>query len=283
VSTTIRDDGGGRPAPERRGGDTTVTGTPVASTRWHLDHAWFTHPGGHVENQDALRLDVGAGRWFAIVCDGLGGMAEGAAAAEICADAIAHGLVTGDEQGEAGSARVRDAIGQAVSGAHLALVDAQAASPPLKQARATAAVAVIAGGFLTWGNVGDSRIYRFTRAQGVEVSRDDSAGYAAFERGDVDYEGIRLYDGRSHLTAALGDDVAVTPHIGEVSLADGDGVLVCSDGFWQYVWDTEMGIDLAKSQGAADWLELMLLRLVQRSRLDGDNITAVAFTVGKAE
>jgi serine/threonine protein phosphatase PrpC len=114
----------------------------------------------------------------------------------------------------------------------------------------------------------------------AEVSPDDSAGYAAFRRHEVDHEGIRLYDGRSHLTAALGDERELEPHTGSATVDEGDSVLVCSDGFWQYVWDLEMEIDLAKSSGAADWLELMLLRLVQRSQLDGDNFTVAAFTVG---
>jgi serine/threonine protein phosphatase PrpC len=236
---------------------------------WSVDSAWYTHPGGHAVNEDVLCTDEAGGRVWALVCDGLGGMTEGAKAAAVSADAISAA-----SSAPAG----RDAGGALLEG-HDALVLAQREHPPLRRARATAAVAVLEGGALTWANVGDSRVYRFSRGRLAEVSPDDSAGYAAFRRGEVDHEGIRLYDGRSRLTAALGDDRRPEPHTGSAALAPGDAVLVCSDGFWQYVWDLEMEIDLAKSQGAADWLELMLLRLVQRSRLDGDNLTAAAFIV----
>jgi serine/threonine protein phosphatase PrpC len=174
---------------------------------------------------------------------------------------------------------VPDAVAAAVLDGHAALVAAREDQPALRQAQSTAAVAVVEGGDLTWANVGDSRIYRFNGHRLAGASLDDSAGYAAFRRGEVDHEGIRLYDGRSRLTAALGDDPSPEPHTGQAALAEGDAVLVCSDGFWQYVWDLEMEIDLAKADTAADWLELMLLRLVQRSRLDGDNLTAAAWMV----
>jgi serine/threonine protein phosphatase PrpC len=125
--------------------------------------------------------------------------------------------------------------------------------------------------------VGDSRLYHFRAGELADVGPDDSAGWAAYARGEIDREGIRLWDGRSHLTAALGvPDGSITPHCGEALLAPGEAFLACSDGLWQYVWDVEMQIDLAKSATARQWLNLMLERLVARSQLDGDNLTALA-------
>ncbi|MDR1442259.1 MAG: protein phosphatase 2C domain-containing protein [Bifidobacteriaceae bacterium] len=247
------------------------------------DYAWYTNAGGCPENQDVLRLGSAGGRAYAVVCDGLGGMAGGSAAAAICTDAITAAI-----ESEDGGAGVLDMVGErseawlgrVLAEAHQALMREQATSPALRQARSTAAVVVIGGGELVWATVGDSRVYRFQGGRLAEVSPDDSAGGAAFRRGDVDHEAIRLYDGRSHLTAALGDDRDVTPHTGRATLQDGGAVLVCSDGFWEYVWDLEMEVDLAKAESAAGWLELMLLRLVEGSGLEGDNASVAVFVVG---
>jgi hypothetical protein len=62
-------------------------------------------------------------------------------------------------------------------------------------------------------------------------------------------------------------------------LSPGDAALVCSDGFWNYVFDFEMHNDLLKATSADGWLRLMLLRLVQRSYLDGDNVSVIACRV----
>lgn len=277
-----------------------------------LDFASFTHPGGHMPNQDAARVLEHDGCLLAVVCDGLGGMMGGEVAANLCADALVETLKPlvlasrdedlkrsevneGSDKGETGlrvkkedmretgtQAKEENAVPPAPSpasallDAHTKLLELQASNPGLVKTRTTGALFLLQkNGALTWASSGDSRVYVFKQGEISSISTDDSAGQAAFERGDTDREGIRLWDGRGRLTACLGDERVPVPHEGTAQLAGGDALLVCSDGFWECVYDLEIATDLLKTTHAADWLTLMLIRLAQRSFMAGDNLTAV--------
>ena len=45
-----------------------------------------------------------------------------------------------------------------------------------------------------------------------------------------------------------------------IEVHNGDAFLICSDGFWEYVCETEMEADLLKSDSAEVWLKYMLKR-----------------------
>ena len=56
----------------------------------------------------------------------------------------------------------------------------------------------------------------------------------------------------------------------------GDAFLMCTDGFWEYVTEAEMTVDLAKSYTPMEWLERMELRLIARAAAGNDNYSAMA-------
>ena len=58
--------------------------------------------------------------------------------------------------------------------------------------------------------------------------------------------------------------------------------LLCTDGFWEYVYETEMEEELRAAVSAKDWLERMKHRLDGRADQANDNNTAAAvwLTVG---
>jgi serine/threonine protein phosphatase PrpC len=172
-------------------------------------------------------------------------------------------------------------VGAALLHAHTALLAWQDEEPARKTARSTAAALTLdpRSGELCWASVGDSRVYVFAGGVPPEVSPDDSAGYAAYLRGETDREGIRLFDARACLMASLGHERELAVHEGAARLVPGDAVLVCSDGFWEYVFDLEMQVDLQKADSAEGWLQMMLLRLVERSHLAGDALSVVACMV----
>ncbi len=234
-----------------------------------FDVASYTHPGRHEENQDALWAHEGEGRVLACVCDGLGGMGGGAQAAQFCAEALLAGAKALPE--DTGPAELAALLGEV----HEAFLEEKHRRPALGPARSTAVLALLQNSRLVWANAGDSRLYLFGGMDLRAASEDHSAAYTEYRHGAISYGDIRMADTRSVLTACLGDERPFSAHSGEAELKPGDGVLLCSDGFWQYVLEGEMGIDLCKSRGAEDWLWLMLNRLVARSFLDGDNLSAV--------
>ena len=55
----------------------------------------------------------------------------------------------------------------------------------------------------------------------------------------------------------------------------GDAFLLCSDGFWEYVLENEMEIDLSKSNSAEEWVKFMLVRLLLKMNGKNDNFTVI--------
>ncbi len=258
----------------------------------------FTHPGGAAENQDAARAESEGGMLYAALCDGMSGMPQGRRAAQTCLETIFGGLVgairnrprpqSPDSEPVGSDAFIAphpqtsqpsaETVENALKTAHAKLLELQKAEPLCARAKTTGCALIAGNGVVTFATVGDSRVYIFSGDE-FEASKDNSVAYAAYLRGEIPYSDIRMYPGRSALTACLGDERDVTPKSREVPLNPGDGMLLCSDGFWEYVYETEMQIDLFKAESAKDWAQAMLLRLAARSRLSGDNCTLIACIV----
>ena len=76
---------------------------------------------------------------------------------------------------------------------------------------------------------------------------------------------------------ALGGTEQVKPDISiEKGPAGPSAFLLCTDGFWEHVWETEMEADLAKSDSPARWLSYMAARIGKRMTGQNDNLSAVA-------
>lgn len=217
----------------------------------------YTNMGGCNVNGDAL-LYSDAERLSAVVCGSLKSVEQGVPAF------VAKAALGALEEG----AHPKDALQSAArawreTGRDAALLKT-----------VTAAALSVKGGACGFAGAGDSRVYHFTRAALAHRSEDDSAAYEAYLRGEISYGDIRACEDRERLTASLG---AGEPRGEDFSLGEGDGVLLCSDGFWEYIYEEEMYIDFLKAGCAKDWAELLLLRLAARSMLQGDNLSVFCY------
>ena len=104
--------------------------------------------------------------------------------------------------------------------------------------------------------------------------------------GEISREEINFDEDRSSLLRAVGDTSRCLPEWGEPlndgAVLPGDAFLLCSDGFWEYLFDEEILIDRLKADTAQRWAELMLLRLLPRMRPNSDNLTLITVFVGGA-
>lgn len=90
-------------------------------------------------------------------------------------------------------------------------------------------------------------------------------------------EDIRGNEDRSQLLKVLGAEstLNIKKRYQPIDIRTGDAFLICSDGFWEYVFETEMEMDLLKSDSAEIWLKYMLKRHILRAENKGDNYTAI--------
>lgn len=88
---------------------------------------------------------------------------------------------------------------------------------------------------------------------------------------------IRFHDDRNKLLKVLGneDDLKLKKLCEPIALERGDAFLLCSDGFWEYIYEVEMEIDLIKSSTPQEWMTFMVKRLLSRVTTNNDNFTAI--------
>jgi protein phosphatase len=130
------------------------------------------------------------------------------------------------------------------------------------------------GDELFLAHVGDSRAYVHRRATLYRVTRDHTLAQAMAEDGLIGEEEAATHRLRHVLTRCLGrDDEAARPEIQRLRLADGDALLLCSDGLTEMVPEDKIAEVLAGGLAAQDACR----RLVELALQGGgkDNVTVI--------
>lgn len=150
--------------------------------------------------------------------------------------------------------------------------------PGREEMKTTAVALSIGGDRAVWGHVGDSRLYRFSGGALAQETRDHSVTYMKYLGGEISYMDVYHDDDRSSLLRALGK-LPCKPEAGQARLRPGDAFLLCSDGFWEYVYQEEMLADLLKAETPEQWAEGMLLRHIRRTPPGNDNFSLITVFV----
>jgi serine/threonine protein phosphatase PrpC len=237
-------------------------------------------PGRRKNNEDAYACDPDIG--FFLVADGMGGHTSGEVASDLALKTVQAFLLRShdstdfswpygiDRNASLNANRLRTAV-------HLAnrRVFREAETHDEFLGMGTTIVAALAlNGRLSVANVGDSRAYLFRDGALKCLTVDDSwiAAFAAQNPG-TDTASLASHPMRHVLTKVLGATEQVDIHLVECEIADGDVVLLCSDGLHSIVADEEITAVLA---GQPD-LEKSAAALVERALGAGgrDNVTVV--------
>lgn len=228
--------------------------------------AEYSNIGGRSCNEDSVAGTLwGTDGLCLVVADGLGGHGGGdQASACVCR------TVCSNWNGQAEEETLRTLLTMA-HGNVLTLQTPQCAM------KSTAAALAIRGKKAAWAHVGDTRLYHFRDGRLVFQTIDHSASQLAVMLGEITPSQIRFHADRSRILRALGQEGDVQVETGSAELEPGcHAFLLCSDGFWEYVLETEMEADLQYAETVEDWLRSMQVRLLQRIPSDNDNHTAGA-------
>ena len=223
-----------------------------------IDVSAYTNKGGREINEDSMLHND---KLF-IVADGLGGHNAGEEASRTAVDFISRNLGTDYSEN-----KLKDLIEKA----NTAVCDLGS------DALTTVAMAVIDKGVLRYANVGDSRVYVFRKNRVFAYTKDHSVCQMAVDMGELKYEDIRGNQDRSKLLKVLGNPapVKLKKLYQPIRLQDGDAFIVCSDGFWENIYEHEMEHDLDYSENAEQWLKAMIKRLLEKTNGKGDNYTVI--------
>jgi PPM family protein phosphatase len=229
---------------------------------------------GYWEPEDD-RLFLRKGR-LAVVADGMGGYEGGQEASRLAVDTLvaAYRDFAGDDP--------QQALVGALQAAHEQIRQYSFAHPELRGMGTTCTAAAIVRvadyDALYYVHVGDTRLYLIRDGQITRVTRDHSYVGRLVESGMISPEEAEHHPQRNILTAALGtnpDLVMDSPATPE-PLRPEDVLVICSDGLWGQVRDSEILdavenrsaqqagrglIELARERGGPDNITVEIMRL----------------------
>lgn len=230
----------------------------------------YTDIGAREINEDAYEIANSDGRGVFVLCDGLGGYESGEVASKMAAEGFADALSECPQVS-------RDGIEQIAHAVNGMLTEKQKEDPRCSSMRTTVVGCVLEGGRMLYFNVGDSRFYYFRNGTVYGMTKDHSVPQMEVELGELTFDKIRFDPDRNKLLRVLGEprNTELCSVYGPINCQPGDAFLMCSDGFWEYVLEEEMEIDLSKSETPEEWVKYMLVRLFLRMNGSNDNYTLI--------
>jgi protein phosphatase/serine/threonine-protein phosphatase Stp1 len=227
-----------------------------------------THTGTvRARNEDRLLVRSDLGLW--VVADGAGGHSDG--------DVAAARIVSDLDALETGAALLEPArIAAVVENTHRALLE-QARASGVDAMASTIVIMVLDGSEIACLWAGDSRLYRYRRAQLEQLTEDHSLVQELVKSGEITPQEAERHPRRHVITRAVGAPAcAFALATMRVMPEPGDIYLLCSDGLCKALRDDEIAAILARTQGR-DAAEVLMEAALARHA--SDNVTAVVVAI----
>lgn len=257
--------------------DRTLTSMPARHTVQHqggFSLASAQDIGARKSQQDSISCDLSAAKAVAVVCDGMGGMADGDKASKKAAAILFQRLW------ELRSGEDPESV------MHAAAMEADREVYALGEAAGnptgvgTTLVAVYAENRrVFWVSVGDSRIYLLRAGNLKCLTRDHiylNELLELAEQGTITREEALSEPTREALTSYIGADSPEQIDTGSFDLSSGDILLLCSDGLYKSVPDTDIrDIILRMSGNLSDCSWMLVSEALRRGGNVQDNTSVV--------
>ena len=227
----------------------------------------LTHKGGRDTNEDRLGYSYTRGAVLLLLADGMGGHPEGEKAAEIAIRVITRQFLAAAHPALPDPAAFLE---QVVMQANEAIVEYAQSRQMADNPRTTLVVAVVQDGRMTALHSGDSRLYWVRHGHVVLRSRDHSY----YDKPEL-FPQLPNGVNRSVLFTCLGSDTAPLYDItGPLDLLPGDRLLLCSDGLWSVMHDSDLAAGL-HGMPLKDAINLLCDDAVHRGGPHGDNVSLI--------
>lgn len=222
-------------------------------------------------NEDFLGVRETPNGLLLVVCDGMGGHEGGDRASRLAVEIFIESALR-----DGGAPR--EILARAVERANAAVYE-DASRPTGRPGMGTTLVAaLLSGSTATVVNVGDSRAYLFSRSRLSRITQDHSMVGELVAQGKISEEGARVHPQRNLITRALGTRARIEPDLFDVPLADGDRLLLATDGLHGMVTDETIALIVGKGESP----ERTCDALIEAALAAGgdDNVTVALLAVG---
>jgi protein phosphatase len=228
-------------------------------------------------NQDSFsygQLDGGAITW-AVVCDGMGGMAAGNVASATAVEVIS-GSFENNLSPKSSASAIRNLLKSSIESANARVYNLAMEEDEYRGMGTTVVVAVVIKGVAYVAHAGDSRVYFYSNNQLSQVTTDHSVVQSLIEKGQLTEQEAKNHPNKNVITRALGVNSYIDIDFEEFEVSAGDSLLLCTDGLTNCIDD-----ELIKLASSDNDFATLAERLVELANQNGgyDNITAVAIKI----
>ena len=216
----------------------------------------ISRQGGRERNEDRMGYTYTRESGMFVLADGMGGHPEGAMAAQLALQTMSAYFQ------KAANPTVREVpefLTSALMAAHHQIIRYAAEKGMLDTPRTTLVAAVMERGNMHWVHCGDSRLYIVRDGELLTRTRDHS-----YMEQQSNLGRNTQHINRNILFTCLGSPAKpVFDLSGPIQLQQGDRILLCSDGLWGTVKDSEIAQQLAThvlEQSVPELVEMALKR-----------------------
>jgi serine/threonine protein phosphatase PrpC len=243
-------------------------GSHIGKKREYNEDAFFTLECTLKQNGEMMPFGL------FIIADGMGGHQAGDVASALATRVVAHSLMyqvylpfLRDEEKDSSRRPINEALIEALSDASLAVYET------VPDAGTTLTAALIVGTHAYIGHVGDSRAYLVTEKGLQQITQDHSLVARLIELGQATPEEAMTHPQRNILYRAIGQGGSMEVDTYFQLLPAGSQLLLCSDGLWGAVPESEMAAVIVSAPSP----QIACRRLIEAAITHGgdDNITAI--------
>lgn len=241
-----------------------------------VDYAVCCCQGQRSYNEDRVGISTEQGdRATFVLADGLGGHGMGDVASSL---AVESSLTCAQDNECSGNTLLCDCFELAQH----SILEKQVELDAAQKMKTTMVLLRIERNKAYFGHIGDSRLYHFSSRGWKRLTMDHSVPQLLVSTGEIKENEIRHHPDRNKLLRVLGvewETPRYTINPKPVPAKRGDGFLLCSDGFWEYILEEEMTDLYKREPDAQRWLEKMKELVEKRgaaAQENADNFSAIA-------
>lgn len=229
-------------------------------------------------NQDRLAYSYSKDSLLLVLADGMGGHRHGEVAAQLAIKTLTDAFQRLAKPLLNSPAKfLTDHIQQV----HDMIENVTQTENLVESPRTTVVVSVIQRGYLYCAHVGDSRLYHFRNNHLLYRTEDHSIVQSLYNKGMINKEEMATHPYRNKIYNCVGGEV--TPKIDlsdRIELAEGDTILLCTDGLWGTMDDTKMKEILSQNIDVTEATNALMNTAEQLADENGDNLSAIAVQWG---
>ena len=234
--------------------------------------------GTSLPDADALPLRGTRLGTILLVADGVGGLTDGAYAAQVATETVARYVTSSlrcyHAVGSTNDEEFLYALRDAALHAHHAVRGEAAARMDQRRMATTLTLGIVTWPWTYVLQIGDSRCYHHAQGTLRQVTSDQTMAQSLVDQGVLPAEKLAQSPFKNVLTSAIGGETAM-PVVTRLDIRDRDSVLLlCSDGLTKHVSDEEIAHAIGSMTSSKQLCNALLELALARG--GSDNITILA-------